>query len=125
MDGYLEGEYYWYIKRKNYYCPSSCEMGSRILLNLAAKGNIKAMVDVCYYYIKVEMNSGGPISTAEYLKYAKLLLTNKPAKGDLFMGLAYEFGYGVTPSRSTAHSYYAKGRELNNSDCIRGWDRTW
>jgi hypothetical protein len=125
LDGYLEGEYYWYIERKNYGCTSSHEMGSRVLLNIAAKGNIKAMRDICYYYIKLEMNYGGPITAADYLKYAKLLITKKPAWGYFYMGMAYEFGLGVTPSRSTAHSYYAKGRELNDSDCIKGWNRTW
>jgi hypothetical protein len=125
MDGYLEGEYYWYIQRKNYGSTSSHEMGSRVLLNIAAKGNIKAMRDICYYYIKLEMNYGGPIAAADYLKYAKLLITKKPAWGYFYMGMAYEFGLGVTPSRSTAHSYYAKGRELNDSDCIKGWNRTW
>lgn len=95
-------------------------IGKKILVGLAAKGNSSAMIDICNYFL-----DDNPIFTAsDYLKYAKLLISKEPAFGYYFMGNAYENGYGVTRSRTQAHSYYAKGRQLNDKDCDRGWWRT-
>lgn len=98
-------------------------IGKKLLVKQAAQGDVDAMTSICNRFIQKYPKSK-LISPAEYLKYAKLLLTKKPAYGNYFMGLAYEKGYGVTPSRRQANYYYGKGRDLCDSDCEKGYWRT-
>lgn len=97
-------------------------LGADILRRLAAKGNVSAMTSICISFLDNERE--GAFKDSEFVEYAKRIVSKKPALGYYFLGLAYEIGIGVKPSRSTAHSYYAKGRELNDSNCDEGWWRT-
>lgn len=99
-------------------------LAKRILTTLAAKGNTDAMVHLCNYFINNQDSK--VITAADYLKYARMLTsTSSKVCGYYFLGLAYENGWGVSPSRKQAHSYYAKGRQLNDADCNRGYWRTY
>ena len=102
---------------------ASLVIGKRLLVKQAAQGNEDAMIAICNRFLKRYPKSK-LITPAEYFKYAKLLIPKNPAFGYYFTGLAYEKGYGVTPSRRQAHYYYGKGRELNDSDCDNGYWRT-
>lgn len=98
-------------------------LAKKFLTTLAAKGNTEAMISICNYF--ANHKDSKVITAADFLKYARMLTTTKEkAYGYFFMGEAYEFGWGVTPSRTQAHSYYAKGRQLNDPDCDRGFWRT-
>ena len=97
--------------------------GADILRRYVAKGNPDAMV--CLLNTMCHKSRREFFKESEFIQTAKKLVAKKPALGYYFMGLAYEVGMGVKPSRSTAHSYYAKGRELNDSDCDDGYWRTF
>lgn len=99
------------------------KLGANIIRTYAAKGNVKAMIYLCDSFLDSDKN--GSFKDSEFVTYAKRLIAKKPAYGYFYMGRAYEHGIGVTPSRSSAHSYYAKGRELGDRDCDNGYWRTF
>lgn len=120
IENYLYKDYYYgNFKIGNY--KASDVLGKKLFVAIAANGDWNAMAEICNRRITAP---DGAITSADYLKYAKLLITKKPEYGYYYMGWAYEKGIGVTPSRRQAHYYYAKGRELNDKDCDNGWWRT-
>lgn len=91
----------------------------------AAQNNTRAQAGICAWYLKGYFNDPVNVTGAEFFRAAKALSAKNLAVGHGMLGLAYEKGIGCTPSRSMAHTIYARGRDMGDEDCENGWWRTF